>query len=159
MKTENEAVEYALSLLAATAVFIALSGIAYRGILHPLMVSDAASDEVGPSYAEVCSRPARFTDAQFESYVQRFVGRAVTDWHGWLRWQPPTDDAVQTVELASQLPGDLTWGKDLELVGVPAAALQDMRWGQPVRFSGTIRHVKIWGAICQPVIGDVTFVQ
>jgi len=157
MKTENQAVEYAFSLLAAIAVFVALSGIAYRGILYPLVVPAVTSDLAGPSRADVCARPVHFTDAQFEAYAQRFVGRHVTNWRGWLRWQPPQDDAQQIIGLASELPGDLTWGKDMELAGVPAVVVEGLRWGQQVKFSGTIRHVKTWGAICQPVIADVVF--
>jgi len=157
MTRKNQTVEYVFALLAAIAVFIALNGIAYRSILYPQLNTTTAANGAGLSYTAVCSRPAQFSDAQFDAYVRRFRGQPVTNWQGWIRWQSSQNSELQTVGLAADLPGDLTWGRDFELIGVPAATAESLRWGQQVTFSGTIRYVKIWGDICQPIVEDVVF--
>lgn len=155
MVSNNRFVQQAFVVLAMIAVVIALNGVAYRAVLWPTVASSAKSETTGPSYRDICTRPRGMSDAEFEEYVRRFERTGIVNWRGWAYGH---DSSARVVDVASELPGDLTWRRDIELLGVPEPLARDLRLGQPITFSGTIRHVKIWDSICKPMIENVKIV-
>jgi hypothetical protein len=143
-----------LVILVAITAVIVLNGIAYRAVLHPVL---GGSTKTGLSYRDICSRPWGMDAAQFESHVERFKGKPVTGWTGWVCWGPPQQGSFHQIGISLDMPGDLTWGRDIELFGVPASLSGRLRWGQQVTFSGTVRQVVVWGELCQIIIEDVSF--
>jgi hypothetical protein len=152
MDHDRPANYFLVTLVAITAIVV-LNGIAYRSLLYPVFA--AGSDKTGLSYEAICTYPRGMDDEQFQTYVRQFEGKQIVNWKGWVRWGPPQQGNLYQLGIALEMPGDLTWGQDIELLAVPASVSNQFRWGQQVVFSGTIRQVSIWDGLCQISIEDV----